>query len=161
MATAKITPDLDAVVALVEIAAPPERVFQALIDPAQLKLWFNDASCPVKHWEFEGRRGGRYRYETDRSATVSVNGVNEFKCRGEVLEFDPPRLLAYSWIANWHADPAHATVVRWELEPSADGTRTKVKVTHSGLAREKVAREDYSQGWIGVVEKLRNFVEAR
>jgi uncharacterized protein YndB with AHSA1/START domain len=106
MATAKITPDLDAVVARVEIAAPPERVFQALIEPAQLKLWFNDASCPVKHWEFEGRRGGRYRYETDRSATVSVNGVNEFKCRGEVLEFDPPRLLVYSWIANWHADPA-------------------------------------------------------
>jgi uncharacterized protein YndB with AHSA1/START domain len=159
MAIAKITPDLDAVVAEVEIAAPPERVFQALIDPAQLQRWFNDASCPVKSWEFEGRKGGRFRYRTAPSATVSVNGVSQFECHGEVLEFDPPRLLVYTWIANWHANPQQAAVVRWELQPSGAGT--KLTVTHSGLAQEKVAREDYGKGWIGVVEKLRSFVEAQ
>jgi uncharacterized protein YndB with AHSA1/START domain len=142
----------------VEIAAPPQRVFQALVDPAQLQRWFHGGEdCPVKSWEFDPRRGGKYRYETQPSSSLVLNGVNEFKCHGEVLEYDPPRLLVYSWIANWHADARRATTVRWELTPTATGTR--IKVTHSGLADEKVAREDYSKGWIGVVESLRDFVQ--
>ena len=36
MATATITPDQDAVVAEIFIAAPPARVFQAISDPNQL-----------------------------------------------------------------------------------------------------------------------------
>lgn len=74
-----------------------------------------------------------------------------------MLEFDPPRLLAYTWIANWHADPARRTVVRWELTPTPAGT--KLKVTHSGLAQEPVSRKDYSSGWPGVVGAVKQFVE--
>ena len=48
-------------------------------------------------------------------------------------------------------------MVRWELTPAAAGTR--VKVTHSGLAQENVARKDYSGGWPGVLEMLKNFAE--
>jgi uncharacterized protein YndB with AHSA1/START domain len=54
-------------------------------------------------------------------------------------------------------DKQRKTTVRWELMPSGAGTH--VKVTHSGLAKEKVAREDYRGGWPGVVEKLKEFVE--
>jgi len=88
---------------------------------------------------------------------VKVNGVNEFHCEGEITEFDPPRLLAYTWVANWHDDKNLATTVRWELTPTNSGTH--VKVTHSGLVTEKVARDDYRGGWPGVVEKLKEFVE--
>jgi uncharacterized protein YndB with AHSA1/START domain len=35
MATASITPDQDAVTAEIFVAAPPERVFQAITDPKQ------------------------------------------------------------------------------------------------------------------------------
>jgi uncharacterized protein YndB with AHSA1/START domain len=83
--------------------------------------------------------------------------VDEFEGHGEVLEIDPPRLLVYTWIANWHADPKCKTVVRWELTPSKGGTL--VKVTHSGLAEEDVACKDYSSGWPGVVELLKKFAE--
>jgi uncharacterized protein YndB with AHSA1/START domain len=41
MATAIVTPDQDAIVSEIEIAAPPERVFNALIDPAQLMQWWH------------------------------------------------------------------------------------------------------------------------
>jgi hypothetical protein len=34
-----------------------------------------------------------------------------------------------------------------------------VKVTHSGLAQEPAAREDYRSGWVGVTDKLKQFVE--
>jgi len=30
--------------------------------------------------------------------------MSEFECHGEILELKPPRLLEYSWIANWHDD---------------------------------------------------------
>ena len=104
------------------------------------------------------RPGGKWRFGT-RKTNLNVNGVNQFFCEGEVLEFDPPRVLAYTWIANWHDDKSRRTIVRWELTPTKDGTH--VKVTHSGLAQEAVARKDYSGGWPGVVEMLKKFVEKK
>jgi uncharacterized protein YndB with AHSA1/START domain len=157
MTTTIVTPDLDAIISEIDIAAPPERVFQALTEPGQLKRWFTDSSCPTKTWNMDARPGGAYSYATEKSATVVINGVDEFKCYGEILEFDPPRLLVYTWIANWHLDKQLKTVVRWELTPSNVGTH--VRVTHSGLAQEQVAREDYRGGWTGMVKKLKEFVE--
>jgi len=156
MAQAIITPDQDSVISEIEIAAPPDRVFQALTDEKQLFQWFTDASCPVKFWRMDARRGGSYRYATQKGTMVH-NNIREFECSGEILEYDPPSLLVYTWISNWHDDTSLRTVVRWELTPRAGGTH--VKVTHSGLAREEESRKGYSSGWPGVVEKLKNFVE--
>src|SRR5712692_1762585 len=156
MASTFVTPDQDAIVSEIHIAAPPERVFQALIDPRQVMQWWTSDTCQIELFEMDARRGGHWRYATKQS-TRNVNDVSKFNCHGEVLEFDPPRLLAYSWIANWHDDKTRRTTVRWELTPEAGGTR--VKVTHSGLAQEALARKDYSGGWPGVVEMLKKFVE--
>jgi uncharacterized protein YndB with AHSA1/START domain len=38
MATAAVTPDQDAIVAELFIAAPPERVFKAITDPSQTAM---------------------------------------------------------------------------------------------------------------------------
>ena len=156
MTQAIVTPDQDAIVSEVHINAPAERVFQALTDPKQLMRWWNSDECQAEFFEMDARRGGQWRFGT-RSSKINVNGVNQFFCQGEVLEYDPPRLLAYTWIANWHDDKSRRTVVRWELTPAKSGTT--VKVTHSGLADEAVARKDYSGGWPGVVEMLKKFVE--
>jgi uncharacterized protein YndB with AHSA1/START domain len=40
MATAALTPDHDAVVAEIFVAAPPARVFKAITDPAQTAQWW-------------------------------------------------------------------------------------------------------------------------
>jgi uncharacterized protein YndB with AHSA1/START domain len=156
MATTTITSDQDAVICEIAIAAPPERVFQALTDSGELMRWFNNPSCPVKFWEMDARPGGRYRYATEKGAAV-VNGVNLFGCHGDILEYDPPRLLVYTWISNWHEDKDRKTIVRWELTPSVAGTQ--VKVTHSGLAHEAAARKDYAGGWVGVLDALKSFTE--
>src|SRR5580700_671536 len=108
--TTTTTPDLDAIVSEIDISAPPSRIFEALIDPEQLMLWFTNASCPVKLWRMDARLGGSYSYATAKGNIV-VNGVNEFKCRGEITEIDPSWLLVYTWIANWHLDPERKTVV--------------------------------------------------
>ena len=38
------------------------------------------------------RLGGRHRYATEKGSIV-VNNVSEFACHGEILEYDPPRVL--------------------------------------------------------------------
>jgi uncharacterized protein YndB with AHSA1/START domain len=157
MATALITPDQDAVVSEIHIAAPPERVFKALTDAAELKRWFYNPSCPIKTWVMDARPGGRYGYAAEKGS-VAVNSVDEFECHGEIVECDPPRALAYTWLANWHDDQTRRTVVRWELTAKSGGTQ--VKVTHSGLKQESAARKDYSGGWPGVVNSLKQFVES-
>ena len=99
MPTTTITPDQDAVISEIEIAAPPERVFKALTKSNELSTWFTNPSCPVKTWEMDARRGGKYHYSTQKG-TVVVNNVSEFECHGEILEFDPPRLLVHTWIGR-------------------------------------------------------------
>lgn len=158
MPTTIVTPDQDAIVAEIRISAPPERVFKALTDAGELQRWFGGSpECPVKTWRMEPRLGGRYSYAT-KQGSIAVNGVSEFECHGEIVECDPPRLLAYTWIANWHDEPNSRTLVRWELTSVQGGTH--VRVTHSGLASLPVARKDYSGGWPGVVEQLKKFAES-
>jgi uncharacterized protein YndB with AHSA1/START domain len=159
MSSAQIPTGQDSIVTEIEVAAPPERVFTALTDPKQLMLWWRgEDTCKAKLWEMDSRVGGRWRFETaDPTGKIIVNGISDFKANGEILEYDPPRVLAYTWIANWHNQPGRTTLVRWELTPVGKGTR--VEVVHSGLAEEPAAREDYSGGWPGVVEFLKTFVE--
>jgi uncharacterized protein YndB with AHSA1/START domain len=148
------SPDTDSVVAQVRINAPQERIFKALTDQGELVRWFTDAKSPVHRWEIDARRGGSFRYFTDEE-TAARHHVLAFECRGQILEFDPPRLLVYSWIASWHADKTLKTVVRWDLTPVAGGTL--VKVTHSGLAGEPAAFREYSGGWRDTLRMLRGF----
>jgi len=156
MATAIISVNQDAIVSEIQVTAPPERVFRALTDAGELTRWFSGPDCPAKSWKMDAHVGGQYSCVTPKGSVV-VNGVSEFECHGEILECDPPRLLVYTWIANWHDQQSARTVVRWELEKKGSGTL--VKVTHSGLAPLPVAREDYSGGWPGVVEMLKKYVE--
>lgn len=158
MATTSVTSDRDAIIAEIQIAVPPERVFKALTDAGELKRWFTSQECPAKSWEFDPRIDGAYRYASEQGTNV-VNGVSEFLCHGHVTEYEPPRILAYTWYANWHEDSTVRTVVRWELTPTPGGTH--VKVTHSGLSDLPVARKDYSEGWTGVVEMLKKFAEEK
>lgn len=154
--TTKVTPDNDAIITEIEIAAPPARVFEALTNAAQLPQWFGSAKCPVKFWKMDARLGGKYSYASERG-DVSLNGVTEFACHGEITEIDPPRLLVYTWFGNWHLDKQLKTFVRWDLTPTPSGTH--VKVTHSGFATEPSSLADYSGGWPGVVENLKRFTE--
>src|SRR6266849_5622491 len=158
---------MDGVTSEIEISAPIDRVFKALTDPKQLFDWWgSEPSVQLTKFDMEPRKGGRWRFECKPVAgmpqgpvleTLRRNGAEAFEAHGKVLEYDPPRLLAWSWIANWHEDPKHETVVRWELTPV--GKKTRVRVTHTGLERERVAAKDYESGWLGVLRLLLKFLE--
>jgi uncharacterized protein YndB with AHSA1/START domain len=155
MPTVIVTPNQDVVVSEIEVAAPPARIFQALTDPKQVLQWWT-GECQMESYAMDARAGGRWSYDS-KPGKLNVSGVSKFHADGEILEYDPPRVLSYTWIANWHENAAERTVVRWELSPTPRGTT--VKVTHSGLSNLPASRKDYSGGWPGVVELLKKFVE--
>jgi uncharacterized protein YndB with AHSA1/START domain len=167
MTAASAAHEQDAVVAEIEIAAPPERVFRALTDAKQLFSWWGaEPSVQLSMFDMDARPGGRWVFRCtpapgfDHGAVseqLRRNQQQEFEAHGEVLECDPPRLLVWSWIANWHEQRSAPTIVRWELTASKEGTR--VRVTHSRLSHEPIARKDYSGGWLGVLKLLRDYVQ--
>lgn len=161
MATATITPDQNAVIADIFIAAPPARVFQAISDPAQLPRWWGqDGLYHVTKSMMDVRPGGKWRSE----------GVGEdgtiFFVEGEYLEVEAPRLLVHTWNSSY--DTAK-TVVRWELEaetvntlhpsgPRKSGTGTRVRVTQSGFAGNVKSAQGHGEGWKRVLGWLEAFV---
>ena len=149
MASITVTPDGDAIVSEIHIAASPERVFQALIEPQQVLQWWGQAGV-YRCTEFEAdlRPGGKWR-------SAGEGGDNaQFTVMGEYLEVDSPRLLVYSWVASWTGDVK--TTVRWELEPTSKGTL--VKIQHSGLAAHPEVAQSY-RGWPRMLGWLQAFIE--
>ena len=91
MATALITPDNDAIVAEVFVAAPPARVFAAITDPAQTAQWWGQKGMyRVTESKGDIRPGGKWS-----TRGVGDDGT-EFTVEGEYLEIDPPRLLVHT-----------------------------------------------------------------
>ena len=80
MTPTQIMTGQDAIVAEIEVAAPPERVFAALIDPKQLMQWWGgEGRCKNRLWQIDARVGGQWRSESyDPTGKISVNGVSDF-----------------------------------------------------------------------------------
>lgn len=150
MATTRVTPDNDTIVSEIDIAAPVERVFKAISDAADVRR----RSPQLHAYEMELRVGGKWFLEMHQPH----RGKSMVRHDGEILELDPPRLLVYTWTANFHDDPEHRSIVRWELTGTKSGTH--VKMTHSGLATEPESSKDYAQGWPGVLQEIKQASEA-
>lgn len=147
--TSQIAPGNDVLTLELFIAAPRERIFQALTDPEQAaKWWGRKDHYHFTHFIMDIRPGGKW------STTGSSPKMGDLNVHGEFLEIDPPRRLAYTWISNWM--PALTTVL-WELNPQANGTL--VKLTHSGFAGNIDQAKGHSFGWTLVFTWLQAFAE--
>lgn len=163
MATAKLTPDNDAILAEILIAAPPARVFEAIADAKQRVQWWGQKGVfRATESKSDFRIGGKW----------SIEGVTDagqhFHMEGTYLEIDPPRLLVQTRSADFVGH--FETIVRWELEPrevhglhgsSAHrlGTGTLVRVRHSGFAGHPDQAKSHHIGWGPSLEWLKAFVE--
>jgi uncharacterized protein YndB with AHSA1/START domain len=93
---------------------PPEKVWRAVTEPERLADWFPERIAP------ELREGGAVTYES------GLDGV--------VTDFDPPRLIAYTW------DTDH---LRWELHPDGEGTRLVLLHTFD----DRAGAASFGSGW--------------
>jgi uncharacterized protein YndB with AHSA1/START domain len=98
---------------------PPERIWRAITDPQELAFWFPDTI------EGEFAPGAEVRFP--KFEEMGLDAV------GKVTEFNPPRLLAYTW---------GTSTLRFELEPDGDGCRLTFTDT---LPREETAKN--AAGW--------------
>jgi uncharacterized protein YndB with AHSA1/START domain len=145
-----ITPDNDVVTAEIFIAAPRERIFQALTDPRQaMQWWGQNGKYRLSEFNMDVRVGGKWSCS---GQSVTMGGT--ITIGGEFLEVDPPRALAYTWTSSWMAMP---TEVRWELE--AQGNGTVLKLTHTGFGGNAEQAKNHSIGWAAVITWLQAFVE--
>src|SRR4029077_13061541 len=78
------------ILASVEIAAPPERVFRALTTKEIVDWWWRPGVFDTKEWSGDVRVGGRWR------ASDHAHG-QPYVLEGEFLEVDPPRKLVHTW----------------------------------------------------------------
>ena len=149
MAALQPTPNSDEIVSEIRIAAPPDRVFQALVDPLQVVQWWGQVGIyRCTKFESDLRVGGTWR-------SIGVDGSGrQFEIAGEYLEVDPPRLLSSTWLATWTGDVK--TRVRWELEPAENGTL--VRIRHSGFAAHPEIAQAY-RGWPRMLGWLQSLLE--
>jgi uncharacterized protein YndB with AHSA1/START domain len=137
--------------AVVEIAAPPEKVFHALTDPRELAAWWgSDDTYRSFDWQIELRTGGKWSCRTR-----NARDGGQMSVRGEYLVVEPPRLLVCTWLPSW--ENFAPTTIRYELEATAKGTR--LSVTHTGFA-SRAACESHAQGWTQVLAWLSRRAEA-
>jgi uncharacterized protein YndB with AHSA1/START domain len=142
-------PSSDQIVSELEIAAPVERVFAALVRPEQLSQWWGSADMYRTTWTIDQRVGGEYL------CRAIMGDAPEMTVHGRFLEIDPPRRLVYTWNASW--DPTGETTVVYELAPR-DGA-TLVRVTHRGFAPD-ADRAGYQDGWQRILAWLDAHVAA-
>jgi len=163
MATTQVTPDNNVILAEIFIAAPPDRVFQALTDPAQMSQWWGEKGLyRITENKVDLRVGGKWS-----SSGVGADG-KPFSVDGEYLEIDRPHLLVYTWNPSFYH--IVKTTVRCELEardvhelqhrgPQRVGTGTLVKIRQEGFAGDMEAAVGHSKGWVRVLGWLQAFVE--
>jgi uncharacterized protein YndB with AHSA1/START domain len=126
------------IIAMVEIAASPDRVFRALMSPEVAKWWGAEGLYRVTQWQADLRVGGTWV-----SSGKGADG-KEFQVKGKILEFDPPRKVVKTWRYDWDGG-GEETTLTYQLEPIKGGTRLKVR--HEGFGTRTKACADHGNGW--------------
>ena len=129
--------------------APPERVFSALVTPAELATWWGPKGFTSPSIELDPRVGGSYRI------TMQPPEGDVFHLAGEFLAVDPPNGLSYTF--------------RWE-EPTPDDRETVVTLTlhevggstnvilDQGVFATEERLALHTQGWTDSFERLYELV---
>lgn len=145
----QISPDNNAVTCEIFIAAPRERVFQALTDPKQaVQWWGQNDRYHLTEFHIDARVGGKW---STSGGSVKMGDIN---IHGELLELDPPRRLSYTWISSWLPKP---TKVVWELEEHNNGTL--LMLAHTGFEGSAEHANAHSIGWNLVLAWLQAYAE--
>ena len=136
--TARAAADLSEglILANVDLAADPERVFNALISPEEItRWWVRPGVFDTREWSGDVKTGGAWR-------ASGVGRGRPYLLEGEFLVVEPPRKLVHTWRAA--GTPGAATTVSYALEPLPAGTR--VTLRHSGFTSPESCRNT-AIGW--------------
>jgi uncharacterized protein YndB with AHSA1/START domain len=120
--------------ASIEIAAPPQAVFDHLTTEDGMTAWMG------QHAELDARPSGRF--------AVDIAG---HAVRGRYLHVEPPTRVVVSWgVAGSDDLPVGSSTVEFRLTATTGGTR--VDLVHSGLPDDGVP--GHADGWAHFLPRL-------
>lgn len=128
--------------ASVEVAASPERVFQALASKEIIDWWIRPGVFDTREWEGDVRVGGRWR-------AAGIGNGRPYALEGAFLELDPPRKLVHTWHAA--GAPGTPSIVTYVLDAIEGGTRLTLR--HQGIA-SPLTGANTGAGWETSLERL-------
>jgi uncharacterized protein YndB with AHSA1/START domain len=127
------------------ISASPEKIWDALIDPAITARYWQHVN--VSDW----KPGSRWEHRSsEEDQTIHLVG--------KVIEISRPRRLVLSWVfpADEAREVKHSRVVI-EIEPVRG--ITCLTVTHDGLEPGSEMLEGITEGWPKVLSSLKTLLE--
>jgi uncharacterized protein YndB with AHSA1/START domain/DNA-binding transcriptional ArsR family regulator len=128
------------------IKTTPERLWQALTDPALVQRYYFNSVI-----ESDFQPGSPLIYRQADTGRLDIEG--------EVVEADPPRRLVHTFSVRWDpeiaADPP--TRVTWEITPMGDACL--LAVTHDGFASETQTYRQTQGGWPMILSGLKTLLE--
>ena len=148
----------DSIIKTIEIAAPVERVWDALIDHEKFGSWFRVAldqpfvvgQASTGHMTYPGYED--YRWE---ARVVAIEPMTRFAYEWPATGGDKQLMESGVAVAEW-------TLVEFILEPAAAGTRLTVR--ESGFDRVPEPRRsnvmrDNDGGWAEQVKNIRDYAQ--
>jgi uncharacterized protein YndB with AHSA1/START domain len=127
--------------------APVSKVWKAITDKTEMKLWYFDLA------EFKPEVGFEFQF-------YAGDEKKQWLHLCKVTEVIKEEKLTYSWRYDGYSGNSYVT---FELFP--EGNRTKLKLTHKGLETfpadvKELGRENFEEGWNQIIgTSLKEFVE--
>jgi uncharacterized protein YndB with AHSA1/START domain len=128
--------------------APIAKVWKALTDVDQMRVWYFDLK------EFKPEVGFEFEFVVEHEGMTYHH-----LCR--VTEVVPQKKIAYTWRYKGEVGNSLVTV---ELFPERD--KTRLKLTHEGLETfpktPAYARKNFEAGWTAIIgSELKQFLEGK
>jgi uncharacterized protein YndB with AHSA1/START domain len=134
----------------------PEFVYTTFIKTTPERLWhaLTDTAFTESYW-FGCRLSSDWKVGSPMHMTKGGKMMNECV----ILESDPPRRLAYSWLTVFDEEMKREqpSRVTFTIEPSQNAV--KLTVTHDGFAEGSKTLPSISNGWPLVLSSLKSILE--
>lgn len=144
--------DGETVLATMDMAATPERIFRALTTAETETWWGAPDTYQATAWQSDLHVGGLW------SVGIRLADGTVFPASGEYREIDAPRRVVLTRRYDWDYPEfgRRDTTVTYLLDPIADGTR--VTVRQDGFAGFRGAADHHAEGWEGFLKYLAKYV---
>jgi uncharacterized protein YndB with AHSA1/START domain len=142
------------------IAAPPERVWTALVDPEALRAWLPPSGMIGRFERFDGRPGGSYRMVLTYSDASSAPGKATME--SDIVEARFVDIVAGERVVQAvdfvSDDPAYAgtMIMTWEVTAVDAGTRVNIVAEN---VPDGISAEDHAAGLASSLTNLAAHLE--
>lgn len=151
--SARSVTDGETILAAIDVAARPDRVFRALTTAECEQWWGEPEKYATTNWKSDTQVGGAWSVDT-RLADGSI-----FPASGKYLEVEAPRRLVLTRRYDWDYPEfgRRDTRVTYLLDSVTDGTR--VTVRQDGFAGFPAAAAHHAEGWEGFLKYLDRYLQ--